>query len=284
MMKLASWLLLSALPCVSGHAYVFWPAARNLQVAPHLAHCFNKPGPVVNFESAHNTGGKGHPGDFARGMCGYVNEYKPTDNLDEDKIANWAGAAPETYQAGGSITFTIVNNAEHGGHYEFRLCDRKLNASIGSREDVARCFDAHFLGRQCVPQCGCNSDRCKETAEHNDPNDPIFHVGQLGTCCRVLTRSQYPCRQACNARHALSNGFGTPLGGSNFGIASTSASRAVGAVAAVAAVAAPPVFLLLPLNRLPQLRDRQQAQHLQFLAPQCHHPFAVANSCVERQI
>jgi len=166
------------LPCASGHAYVYWPASRNLQVAPHIAHCFNVPGPPVSFQSAHNAGGKAGPSDFAKGMCGNFAEFGPKPTIAEDGIANWAAAAPvATYQAGGTIKFTIVNNAEHGGHYEFRLCDRKLDASIGSREDAARCFDAHFLGRQCVPKCGCDSDRCKANAEHNSPDDPIYSHG-----------------------------------------------------------------------------------------------------------
>jgi len=179
--RLAS-LLSVILPCVSGHAYVYWPASRNWKAAPHIAHCFNVPGPPVSFQTVHNGGnpaGKAGKSDFAKGMCGNFGVYTPQANLADDGIANWDKAETvETYASGGPITFTIVNNAEHGGHYEFRLCDKKLDASIGSREDAARCFDAHFLGRECVPQCGCDSDRCKSNAEHNDKSDPIYSHGE----------------------------------------------------------------------------------------------------------
>jgi hypothetical protein len=161
---------------VSGHAYVYWPASRNFLLAPHISHCFNVAGPPVAYETVHNAGGKAQPGDFAKGLCGNFGEYGPTDNLANDGIANGGGEPVATYQEGTSITFTIVNNAEHGGHYEFRLCDRKIDASMGSREEAAQCLDANFLGRYCVPQCGCNSDSCRENPENNDPNDSSFYA------------------------------------------------------------------------------------------------------------
>lgn len=160
---------------VSGHAYIYWPASRNFILAENIAHCFNVPGPEVNFQTAHNDGGKAGPSDFAKGLCGNFAQYLPTENIADDGIANGGGEPVATYQEGTSITFKIVNNAEHGGHYEFRVCDQKIGASIGSREDAARCLDANFLGRYCVPRCGCDGDTCRETPENNDPNNSSFY-------------------------------------------------------------------------------------------------------------
>jgi len=171
-------ILLGRLPCTVGHAYIYWPKSRNLLTAPHIAHCFNMPGPAVSYKTKHNAGGKAQPSDFAKGMCGYFGQYQPTQDLSQDGMANGAaGDAVATYKAGGKIQFIIVNNAEHGGHYEFRLCKKRLDGSLGSREAAAECLDDVFLGRHCVPKCGCDSDRCKQNAEHASPNDPLYSHG-----------------------------------------------------------------------------------------------------------
>ena len=145
--------------------------------APHVAHCFNVPGPAVSYQTKHNAGGKAQPSDFAKGMCGYFGAYQPSADLAQDKMVVARGNPIADYKAGQQIQFIVVNNAEHGGHYEFRLCKKGLDASTGTREAAAECLDEIWLGRYCVPLCGCNSDTCRENNEHNDANDPLYSHG-----------------------------------------------------------------------------------------------------------
>lgn len=93
-----------------------------------------------------------------------------------NKIAPNATVA--TYKEGGDIRITIVQNAEHGGHHDFRLCPKNWN-SLKTDKDKAECLDMYLLGcdsakdcgkgeicecgHHCTPakECGCYSDGCK---------------------------------------------------------------------------------------------------------------------------
>jgi len=171
----------------NGHAYVYWPASRNRLKFYYLAQSQNSPksasgtNPKSGFNDYKSKHGPPPPGRsgprsdtaWAWDLCGMGPD--PGQQAIGDSTFNWAGPTVATYQQGGQITFTVVVNGEHGGAHEWRLCPKKVDASMSVRE-AAECLDSILIGRDCTPGqgCGCADDKCKDKTPHNDEKDPFW--------------------------------------------------------------------------------------------------------------
>lgn len=178
---------LCCLSHASGHAYMYWPASRNRIKFYYLAQSQNAPPnaggvkPESGFSdlaSKHGAppdgrGGKRSDKAWAWDLCGQGPD--PGTQKTGDSWKNWAGPPIATYKQGGKITFTMVVNGEHGGVHEFRLCPKKVDASMNIRE-AAECLDMYLIGRSCTPGegCGCANDKCKNRTPHNTKEDPLY--------------------------------------------------------------------------------------------------------------
>jgi len=143
---------------VLGHAYVHWPPSRaSLQSGSGGAWNYNKKGTVIQTSDSSAAGGGGSP--YAGSLCGSASMVStPT-----------AAADLPVYQSGGEMPVVINFHAQHGGRLDFRVCRRAITAADTA---AAECLDQEpLLHRQCVPECGCKSDRCRRQAS---PDEAIF--------------------------------------------------------------------------------------------------------------
>lgn len=180
--------LASAFKYVSGHAYMYWPTSREAQrnkgdvdeggetwwgypaAWGMVAHTQrgNHPYPYTVASQYGIGDGHGenqplqHPKDFSGFLCNKLSAKAPV----------------ATYKEGGEIQIVIVQNAEHGGHHDFRICPKPWD-TLKTDESKALCLDMHLIGcdspkacgagkvckcgHQCTPanECGCYSDGCK---------------------------------------------------------------------------------------------------------------------------
>ena len=68
-----------------------------------------------------------------------------------------------TYEEGQIIDLEVNVNANHGGNFEFKLCDQP-----GGAFPDQSCFDAHILKR-----CACADNKCSISNKHKGPWVPI---------------------------------------------------------------------------------------------------------------
>lgn len=195
--------LASAVTPATSHAYMYWPKSREALMEKgetyedgktfwgypsawsYVAHAKRGNHPFPYTVASKWGVGAGHaenepfqdPSDFSGFLC--------------NKIAPKRIAA--TYQEGGPIRIIIVQNAEHGGHHDFRICNKDWT-TLKTNKEKAECLDMYLLGcdktsdcgsekppgppgkagslkdgsyckcgHQCTPakECGCFSDGCK---------------------------------------------------------------------------------------------------------------------------
>lgn len=75
-----------------------------------------------------------------------------------------------TYTAGSTVTFRVGVSTNHWGHYEFRLCDRKLDKSLSSKQDGQDCLNEHILHR-APRSASCGSETFGD-CQYNNPKYP----------------------------------------------------------------------------------------------------------------
>jgi len=206
---------------VAGHAYMYWPKSREAQREQGksyngatwwgypaawgmVAHTKNSkrdnhPFNDMNYESQYGIGDghaennfHQHPADFSAWLCNGIDEMPPV----------------ATYKQGGDIEIVIVQNAEHGGHHDFRICPKDWS-SLKSNKEKAECLDMWLIGcekpsdcgsgdickcgHQCTPtkECGCYSDGCKGTNPGGDANDKKNIQAWSATGGKLSARIEY---------------------------------------------------------------------------------------------
>mmetsp|Transcript_155351 Transcript_155351/g.289872 ORF Transcript_155351/g.289872 Transcript_155351/m.289872 type:complete len:493 (+) Transcript_155351:62-1540(+) len=192
----------SLLNLVSGHAYMYWPKSREAQ-RPERAPQDSKSYSPSAWAFVGHAGRGNHPFPYTvasqYGIGDGHAENNPMQKPEDfsgflcNGIDHWKTVA--TYTEGGPIQIIIVQNAEHGGHHDFRLCPTPWS-TLKSNEEKAKCLDMYLLGcespkdcgtgpickcgHQCTPtkECGCYSDRCKPTNPHRSEKDPIYSHGK----------------------------------------------------------------------------------------------------------
>jgi hypothetical protein len=79
-------------------------------------------------------------------------------------------AVQRTYTAGSTVEFRVGVSTHHWGHYEFRLCDHKLDKSMPSKQDGQNCLNDHVLHR-APRSAACGSETLGD-CQYNNPNHP----------------------------------------------------------------------------------------------------------------
>lgn len=148
--------VLSLLGSATGHSYLAKPASRNLLA--HIAgkencpHCLQSGGPDL----VKKRGGGVWPSRLApgsHGLCGDPVQDTPVPVQLADETYLKEGPATVTYQPGDITEFHIVVSTHHRGHYEFRICDRSLDARFLNLFLKVRhalmhmCWNVHHLRR-----------------------------------------------------------------------------------------------------------------------------------------
>ena len=111
---------------VDAHGWLMTPRSRNLVAR----------GPLFNASTGNGLGTLrivGHPG-----VCG--------DPYQDETNSNFVGRAfssQATYASGSVIQLKMALNVNHGGRFQFFLCNRKSNL-------VQSCFDAYPLKRCAI--------------------------------------------------------------------------------------------------------------------------------------
>jgi len=80
-----------------------------------------------------------------------------------------------TYKAGDIVEFSVGIQAEHDGHYQFRICDKVLDGkTLKSHQEGEDCLNKHVLKR--APPSGTKGDSQPIDVEHPDR----WYVGAHG--------------------------------------------------------------------------------------------------------
>lgn len=105
---------------VRGHAYIFFPPMR---------------------------GGTG--GSPTNGYCPHClgTTTLPMPTCGKDNFLNYADGPVTTLEAGQKVQFEIRVTAHHRGHFQFRLCDRQIDSSLGGPAGEEACLNGHVLER-----------------------------------------------------------------------------------------------------------------------------------------
>ena len=74
-----------------------------------------------------------------------------------------------TYEEGQIIDLEVNLNVNHGGNFEFKLCDQP-----GGAFPDQSCFDAHILKR-----CACAHNKCSVSKKHKEPWLPITYLKRV---------------------------------------------------------------------------------------------------------
>jgi hypothetical protein len=185
------WLLvLTLLPQqVVSHAYVYWPTSREAKMW-NSAGCCNVGSPYsyADKKVAGYLGDRYSPKLASKHGAGQGGAPQNRKKLDTDwsKSADGCNGMPSmspadmvTYQQGQEIEVVLPVHAEHGGEYEFRLCDKKWD-SMSTDMEKLECLDERLVYRGCVQgetswggQCSCTKDHCKRWA-HIKADDPLY--------------------------------------------------------------------------------------------------------------
>jgi len=163
------------LPLAVGHVYMFEPPTRNIIASDagneQCPHCLQAGGP-----DAVKTRGGGVPvwptmlKPESHGLCGdpVQNSPEPT-SIQEEKYME-PTAVQRTYTAGSTVEFRVGISTHHWGHYEVRLCDRKLDKSLSSKQDGQNCLNEHVLHR--APRSASCGSATSGDCQYNNPKYP----------------------------------------------------------------------------------------------------------------
>mmetsp|Transcript_97957 Transcript_97957/g.277654 ORF Transcript_97957/g.277654 Transcript_97957/m.277654 type:complete len:509 (-) Transcript_97957:62-1588(-) len=166
---LAAIALAACLHRVAGHAYLAQPKARNVLKGGDCPHCLQSGGPVlVRNRSRDHWPSREAPG--SHGLCGDpVQGANVTLFRDEPFMV--PSPVQEVYTAGDIVEFRIGVNTHHKGHYEFRICDRALDASVfRDAGEGQECLNQWVLER-AEPAADCKPDG-RADCQPKDKNNP----------------------------------------------------------------------------------------------------------------
>lgn len=159
----AQGVLLAGLPLAGGHSYLFEPVSRNMAYsAENCPHCGQGGGVSVVKERAN---GRWPTKDEygSHGLCGNPFQGQAVTALQDERYLVHTTVPQRTYTAGMSVGFLVFISTHHGGHFEFRICDRKLDASLASYQEGQECLDQWVLERvppeEAYGDCDVNDAR-----------------------------------------------------------------------------------------------------------------------------
>jgi len=136
---------MSALHGVDGHAYLKHPMSRT-GAGEGCPQCGQGGGPPT----VQQRSGDVWPDRTAygsHGLCGDPFQGRPITALSAEPHMVAAGAPTATYTAGSIVSLAVDVVAHHKGHFEFRICDFQLDASLGSHQEGQECLDKRVLQR-----------------------------------------------------------------------------------------------------------------------------------------
>ena len=172
---LAMWMLLAWLPVASSHSYLALPPSRNLLAnlagAEDCPHCLQSGGPD-NVKA--RAGGVWPPNTVpgSHGLCGDPVQGRSNPVRLQDETYLKAGPVQMTYGAGAVVEFQVAVSTHHQGHYEFRICDKPLDAeSLSSAAEGQACLDKWLLQR-APPLADCVVNDPRGDCQPLDPKHP----------------------------------------------------------------------------------------------------------------
>jgi hypothetical protein len=138
---------LAKLPFAEGHAYLFEPVSRNMaHSGGNCPHCGQGGGVSIVKERANgNWPTKDAYG--SHGLCGNPFQNQAVTPLQQELYLVQTTESQRTYTAGSSVGFLIYISTHHMGHFEFRICDHKLDSSLASYQEGQECLDQWVLER-----------------------------------------------------------------------------------------------------------------------------------------
>eukprot|EP00928_Gymnodinium_smaydae_P023400 TRINITY_DN19326_c0_g2_i1.p1 TRINITY_DN19326_c0_g2~~TRINITY_DN19326_c0_g2_i1.p1 ORF type:complete len:542 (+),score=40.01 TRINITY_DN19326_c0_g2_i1:70-1695(+) len=172
---------LELLPQVSGHAFLFQPASRNLKKhtqsseegRENCPHCGQGGGPPNVKEKANGKWPTvGAPG--SHGLCGDPFQGRENTPLADEPYLVYTNTPQRSYVAGGKMEILVAISTHHRGHFEFRVCDRKLDSTLESYDAGQQCLNKWVLERadpaEVYGDCVVNDPR--GDCQPLDPNHP----------------------------------------------------------------------------------------------------------------
>jgi hypothetical protein len=171
---------------VDGYAYLFFPPSRNVNAHRegsssglsgsliHCPHCGHGHGPATVKKKA-----DGHwPSEKAfgsHGLCGdpwkFADEFA---GLSDEPFMKYTNAPQKVYVANSTVEFLVAVSTHHQGHFDFSICNRKLDSTLGSHEDGQRCLNEYRLERADPSDAydDCVADDPRPDCQPIDPKHP----------------------------------------------------------------------------------------------------------------
>lgn len=160
---------------VLSHSYLALPPSRNLLAnldgLEDCPHCLQSGGPD-------NVKARGDglwptrldPG--SHGLCGDPVQGQSNPVRLQDETYLKAGVVTATYAPGEVVEFQVAVSTHHQGHYEFRICDKPLDAaSLTSAAEGQACLDQWLLQR-APPLDDCVVNDPRGDCQPLDPKHP----------------------------------------------------------------------------------------------------------------
>jgi len=161
------------------HAYLYEPQSRNIvrnkkNDGEYCPHCGQGGGP----NNVGSRAGGVYPSVLAvnsHGLCGdpFQGQSPTEPTVEQETYMQYTTEPQRTYTGGDVVEFVIGVGTHHMGHFEFRLCEQKIDTST-SREDGQACLNEHVLERADPDveygNCVVNDER--GDCQPLDPNHP----------------------------------------------------------------------------------------------------------------
>jgi len=121
----------------------------------------------------------------SHGLCGEPVQHTPeVPELKDQKYmkAEFVNEPQRTYRAGDLVTFKVAVSAHHMGHYEFRICDRNMNAdTIASAAEGQECLNKVLLKKAPRNAQHCGNDYTGDCQRDNPKHPERWYVPPPGT-------------------------------------------------------------------------------------------------------
>lgn len=175
---LIAFVLAAVLQPVASHGYMSRPKSRNyvkhLEGGEYCPHCYQSGGPA-----AVKSRGQGiwpTTNDYgSHGLCGDPGQGQQEKPLEQEVYMLYTTAPQESWTAGEVVDIQITITTHHKGHFEFRICDKKLDASsVGSHKLGQECLNQHLLMREPpdVAYSNCVPNDSRADCQPIDPEHP----------------------------------------------------------------------------------------------------------------
>ena len=177
---------------VLSHSYLALPPSRNLLAnldgLEDCPHCLQSGGP----DNVKARGEGVWPTRLApgsHGLCGDPVQGQSNPLRLQDETYLKAGVVTATYAPGQVVEFQVAVSTHHQGHYEFRICDKPLDAaSLTSAAEGQACLDQWLLQR-APPLDDCVVNDPRGDCQPLDPKHPErWYLPPAGSQTQVAGR------------------------------------------------------------------------------------------------